>query len=173
MPLRNHSAWLQHWLNETDGESGPEKCVLWQMQIFVRKHWYLQCFLPKPGFWEGGYHIYIYIYVGKARNKVVFRQNPPHPPPCGTSRDHFPAPRGAGAGCRRPPAALRGPESAPRGQRGRRPGARGRGAAGPAGRWGGVKWVGGRRVGGGRGWFFGGGLERFGSKDPKEHGRYP
>ena len=34
MPLRNHSAWLQHWLpNETDGESGPEKCVLWQMQV--------------------------------------------------------------------------------------------------------------------------------------------
>ena len=63
MPLRNHSAWLQHWLpNETDGESGPEKCVLWQMQFFVRKHWYLQCFLPKPGFWEGGVP-YIYIYI--------------------------------------------------------------------------------------------------------------
>ena len=67
MPLRNHSAWLQHWLpNETDGESGPEKCVLWQMQVFVRRHWYLQCFLTKPVFFFvfflGGGVPYIYIY---------------------------------------------------------------------------------------------------------------
>ena len=41
MPLRNHSAWLQHGLpNErllTNANSGPEKCVLWQMQVLVTK----------------------------------------------------------------------------------------------------------------------------------------
>ena len=46
MPLRNHSAWLQHWLpNErllTDADSGPEKCVFWQMQVLVTKHWKYQ-----------------------------------------------------------------------------------------------------------------------------------
>ena len=52
MPLRNHSAWLQPWLeNErllTDADSGPEKCVFWQMQVLVTKHCKYQCFLTKP-----------------------------------------------------------------------------------------------------------------------------
>ena len=69
MPLRNHSSWLQHWLpNErllTDADSGPEKCVFWQMQVLVTKRCKYQWFLTNPFFWEGyNICIYIYIYIG-------------------------------------------------------------------------------------------------------------
>ena len=73
MALRNHSAWLQHRLpNErllTNANSGPEKCVcvFWQMQVLVTKHCKYQCSRSQPGFFLGGYHIYIYILIRKQR----------------------------------------------------------------------------------------------------------
>ena len=70
MPLRNHSAWLQHWLPNdrllAAADSGPEKCVFWQMQVLVSNLCKYQCFLTKLFFfffWGGGGTIYIYIYV--------------------------------------------------------------------------------------------------------------
>ena len=65
MPLRNHSAWLQHWLpNErllTDADSGPEKCVVWQMQVLATKHSKIQVFSHNTFFPGVGGVLYIYI----------------------------------------------------------------------------------------------------------------
>ena len=53
----------------TDADSGPEKCVFWQMQVLVTKLCKYQCFRSKPGvfvcvfFGEGAIYIYIYCLV--------------------------------------------------------------------------------------------------------------
>ena len=76
MPLRNHSAWLQHWLpNErplTDADSGPQKCVFWQMQVLVTTHCKYLCFVTKPVFFWGVY-IYIHIHIHMFSSCFSFR----------------------------------------------------------------------------------------------------